>query len=109
MKTILIPTDFSPAAFNAAMYAAGLCEQLNVSRIILLHSYALPDPDIIYLTDILEPLVEQKEEIRLERADKLKSLRERFEKEITTGIEIITLSDERALSSAIPAIIREEY
>ena len=39
MKTILVPTDFSPAAYNAAHYAIGLAAQLNISKIVLYNVY----------------------------------------------------------------------
>lgn len=39
MQTILIPTDFSATAKNAANYAAGLSKQLMVNKIILLHCW----------------------------------------------------------------------
>jgi nucleotide-binding universal stress UspA family protein len=48
MKTIIIPTDFSPAAYNAAHYAIGLAAQVGSTRIILYHAYELivPIPDV---------------------------------------------------------------
>ncbi len=39
MKTIVVLTDFSDAAFNAARYAAALTHQLGTSDMILYHSY----------------------------------------------------------------------
>src|ERR1041385_4121976 len=39
MKTIVVPTDFSPTAYNAARYAIGFAGQLNVTRIILYNAY----------------------------------------------------------------------
>jgi nucleotide-binding universal stress UspA family protein len=42
METILLPTDFSPTAKNAAMYALKLAEQLGVKRLVLYHSYEIP-------------------------------------------------------------------
>jgi len=41
MKTIIVPTDFSAVAFNAAQYAAALAEKLN-AKIVLFHAYPLP-------------------------------------------------------------------
>ncbi len=45
MKTILIATDFSPAAFNAANYAADMAMAINADM-LLLHVYQMP---VIYL------------------------------------------------------------
>lgn len=42
MKTIIIATDFSASALNAARYAASLSRQLNIKQIVLYHSYDLP-------------------------------------------------------------------
>lgn len=39
METIIIATDFSEPAYNAAKYASEFCAQLGTERIILYHSY----------------------------------------------------------------------
>jgi len=41
MKTIIVPTDFSPAASNAVDYAVDLAKFFD-SRIILVHAYPVP-------------------------------------------------------------------
>jgi nucleotide-binding universal stress UspA family protein len=41
MKTILIPTDFSPSALNAAFYAADMALAINAD-ILVLHVYEVP-------------------------------------------------------------------
>lgn len=43
MTTIIVPTDFSPAAENATAYAAKLAGQVQAS-VLLLHVYSLPVP-----------------------------------------------------------------
>jgi hypothetical protein len=40
MKTIILATDFSPAALNAANYAADLASSIK-GDLLLLHSYFL--------------------------------------------------------------------
>lgn len=42
MHTIIVPTDFSTTAANAAAYAVQFAEQINVKRILLFHAYELP-------------------------------------------------------------------
>ena len=42
MNTILVPTDFSTTAKNAALYALKLAEQLGVKKLVLYHSYEIP-------------------------------------------------------------------
>lgn len=43
MKSLLVPTDLSPAAQNATDYAANLCKALG-AKMVLLHVYMLPVP-----------------------------------------------------------------
>jgi nucleotide-binding universal stress UspA family protein len=45
METILVPTDFSPAAKNAAHYAVGLAKFFN-SKLILLNAYPVPSANL---------------------------------------------------------------
>jgi nucleotide-binding universal stress UspA family protein len=40
MKTLIVPTDYSPNAYHAAVYAAGLAEQIG-GKLVLLHSFHL--------------------------------------------------------------------
>lgn len=42
MKTILVPTDYSATAKNAALYAIHLASQLQVQKIILYNAYQAP-------------------------------------------------------------------
>lgn len=42
MKTILVPTDYSAAAKNAALYAINLAYQLKAENIILYNAYQVP-------------------------------------------------------------------
>ena len=42
MEAILLPTDFSATAKNAAFYALKLAEQIGVKKLVLYHSYEIP-------------------------------------------------------------------
>lgn len=42
MEALLLPTDFSATAKNAAVYALQLAAQLQVKKIVLYHSYEIP-------------------------------------------------------------------
>jgi nucleotide-binding universal stress UspA family protein len=57
MKKILFPTDFSPVADNAFLYALQLAKYIN-AEIVTLHVYELPQMDYmdvpVYLLDIYE-------------------------------------------------------
>jgi nucleotide-binding universal stress UspA family protein len=57
MKTILVATDFSPAATNAANYAADMALAINAT-VVLLHVYQMP---VIYLE---VPVAYTEEEMR---------------------------------------------
>ncbi|MEO8174118.1 MAG: universal stress protein [Sediminibacterium sp.] len=54
MKTFLVLTDFSEAAYYAASYACVLAKQTGVSRLVLYHSYKAiitPGESIVYTGD----------------------------------------------------------
>jgi nucleotide-binding universal stress UspA family protein len=57
METILVPTDFSPAAKNAAEYAVKLADFLN-AKIILVNAFTAPiaNTDTMFPLDIVMPL-----------------------------------------------------
>ncbi len=42
MRTILVPSDFSDASLNAALYALGFAEQVGAKKIIFYHTYNVP-------------------------------------------------------------------
>src|SRR5215831_20198161 len=42
MNTILVPTDFSSTAKNAAIYALSFAKQMKYKRILLYHAYQAP-------------------------------------------------------------------
>ena len=72
MKTIIVPTDFSPVAVNAMNYAADLALAVDAS-LILLHVFQMP---VSYNnTDIPLPLMDigELEQINKERIDELKA------------------------------------
>lgn len=72
MKTIIVPTDFSDTAYNAARYALGLAAQMGTARIILYHAYELimPIPDIPATVPVLN--VEELKEGSLEGLSRMK-------------------------------------
>lgn len=86
MKTIIIPTDFSPTATNAMNYAVGMAKEINAS-IILFHVYQIP----VTITEVPVQMVNI-EELRKNSATHLKSLKEKIE-HITSGtIKVYTES-----------------
>ncbi len=89
MKTILVPTDFSPAAENAAHYAADMALAINAT-VLLLHVYQPPViysevPVVVDDTEVIHSyersLSELKTNLRKKTSSKVK-----IETEIRSGI-----------------------
>jgi nucleotide-binding universal stress UspA family protein len=69
MKTILIATDFSPAALNAAFYAADMALVIN-ANLVLLHTYQVPVsyaevPVAVNIQDIVKDAEMQLERVKV--------------------------------------------
>lgn len=60
MKTILVPTDFSKAAKNAAEYAVKLAEKIN-AQVLLFHVFHVPIDTTDFPVNIISPMDLQKE------------------------------------------------
>jgi nucleotide-binding universal stress UspA family protein len=87
MKTILVPTDFSPAAQNAANYAIQLADYYEDLKILLLHIYSIP---IHIAGSIVTPI--QFEELEAEQNTLLKAFKKSLLK-TTKKVEIELLSN----------------
>lgn len=60
MKTIIITTDFSESALNAARYATKLAKSIDATQIVLYHAYDnLPIGTDLPMTDVAPSLVEE--------------------------------------------------
>ena len=72
--TILVPTDFSDNARNAANYAAQLAKKINAS-LVLLHAYMLPAPvsEVPYMMVNVDEIQKDNERIAKEESEKLQS------------------------------------
>jgi len=72
MKTIIVPTDFSPAALNALNYALDMAQAIH-ARIVLVNTYQLP---LSYTEAPLSPInaisVEEIRKLSEERLEELK-------------------------------------
>ena len=73
MKTILVPTDFSPTADNAISFAAELNKIMNC-EIVLFHAYEVPMP----ITDV--PTIPSDAEFRDSAESTLSDIAEKFKK-----------------------------
>lgn len=72
MKTILVPTDFSPAAESATKYALELNQKIN-AKIILFHGYVMPH----YAVDVTM-VVTDFEDMKREEMDSLKKWTDKY-------------------------------
>lgn len=83
MKTILVPTDFSPASMNAISYAADMASAI-AANILLLHVYQIP------YTYGEVSIVINHEEMMQDAAEKLNNIKEDVGKRIDAAIGIET-------------------
>lgn len=106
MKNILVPTDFSMTAKNAALYALNLAKQIGAKKIILYNVYqtsvsVVGDPMIPALGVLdIESIKETSEE-------SLDSFRKEIEP-FADNIEIDTLSEFNLLAEGIHTVCQRE-
>jgi nucleotide-binding universal stress UspA family protein len=105
MEAILLPTDFSATAKNAAGYALQLAAQLGVKKLVLYHSYEIPVT--------IDPLVPgiQMLDIETLKADSEKNLAG-FELEIkafANDIAIEKISEYGALTSGLDDVCTKTH
>ncbi|ASZ10100.1 universal stress protein [Chitinophaga pendula] len=100
MKTIIVPTDFSDTAYNAARYAIGLAGQMGTARILLYHAYELivPIPDMPTTLPVVNV-----EELK---AGSLEGL-ERMTKELTPSLSAGITLEYRAENTLLAANIEQ--
>lgn len=97
MKRILVPTDFSDAANNAAEYAVHLAKEIN-AKVLLLHVFHVPippteSPIIVYTSD----------ELQKDNEVALKKLANRLKKNTT-----VEISCKAVMGMAAEEILEEE-
>lgn len=84
MKTLIIPTDFSPIAINALHYAIDMAKKINAS-LLLLHVYQVP----VSYSDVPIMLVSV-EELRKSAEERLENLRKEVEHITSGSVKIYT-------------------
>ncbi|MBV9987086.1 MAG: universal stress protein [Chitinophagaceae bacterium] len=103
METLLVPTDFSATALNAARYALQLAEQLQIPKIVLYHSYEIPvtiDPMVpgIQMLDL--------ESLKEESARELENFRVSLMPH-AKGISLDSFNEYGALSEGLDDVCRK--
>ncbi|WP_343701238.1 universal stress protein [Chitinophaga sp.] len=102
MKSLLILTDFSEAAFRAAEYACGIAASLQVRRLILYHAYQT----IVGGTEI--PVVQDSQEVYIESMQSLGLLHDRLKALAGTSLEIELVAEEAVLGERLNERYRQE-
>jgi nucleotide-binding universal stress UspA family protein len=96
LKNILVLTDFSDAAVNAARYAAAFAARIEARNMIIYHSTSLPIvTDVPFGTS--SRATDDQEEIKI----KLDRLKDEMSSLVSSEITISTRRDERVLISAV--------
>jgi nucleotide-binding universal stress UspA family protein len=99
MQTIVVPTDFSPEARNAEIYAAELAKIFS-AKLLLFHAYMLPTPvsEVPYVMITVDELQKENEILLKKEADHLvKTYGVETESIVRIGIpsdEVKVLSDD---------------
>ena len=84
MKTIIIPTDYSPVATNALHYGIDMAKAINAS-ILLVHVYNIP----VSYSDVPVMLVSV-EELKKNAEDKLAELKKEVEHITSESLKVYT-------------------
>jgi nucleotide-binding universal stress UspA family protein len=103
MNTILVLTDFSTSANNAARFSVALADQLDADRILLYHSSALSMSAVPTNIADYVPIVEN-----IDYDQELAAVKHDLRSLCSSHIKIETLNDSRPLSEAIEPIILQE-
>lgn len=105
MKTIIVPTDFSETAYNAARYAIGLASQVGATRIVLYHAYELivPIPDL----PTAVPMVNM-DDLRESSMEGLRNMQHQLKSKVPANITLDIRADNHLLAANIDQVCREE-
>jgi len=105
MKTILVPTDFSDAAYNAAEYALKLAAQIEATRVVLFHAYELvvPIPDL----PTAVPMVDM-EELKASSLEGLKKMADDLKGTVPQGCELSYRAENQLLAASINDVATAE-
>jgi nucleotide-binding universal stress UspA family protein len=97
MRSALILTDLSEAAFRAAEYACSQAEPLQIGRVVLYHAYEI----IITPTDVPVPPVKTNEELYLESMEAMSLERDRLRSLLPGTVTIDLLAENHFLPETV--------
>lgn len=108
MQTILILTDFTDVALQAARYAIQLAKQLGSTRILVLNAYQSLEPVAnVPVTPELPIVQTNADQLYKDSTSQLEILRKRLETE-AAGITITTLAEDDILEEAVKKVVVKE-
>ena len=103
-KHMLVLTDFSAVASNAARYAAALAQQLHISKLVLYHSYE----SIVMPSTSFAPLTAGPAASPKLNQQNINALKNDLQDWVPEYCEIEALTDERNLIEAVNGLIEQE-
>lgn len=105
MKTIIVPTDFSATAYNAARYALDLAAQIGTTRVLLYHAYELivPVPDLPSALPVVDP-----SELKQASLDGLARMKQELGHLLPAGAVLDTRAENNLLAANIDDIAKQE-
>ncbi|MBV7528461.1 universal stress protein [Chitinophaga sp. sic0106] len=105
MKTILVPTDFSDIAYNAAAYAVDLARSMGAERVLFYHAYELivPIPDV----PTAVPMVNA-DDLRDASLEGLDKMRKELQPLATEKVSLLTRADNTLLAATINDVCKQE-
>jgi nucleotide-binding universal stress UspA family protein len=98
MQSIIVPTDFSPGAYNAAKYAVALAADVQATKIILYNAYqpyvsADPEMDVLLVQDITE--------FRTISEEGLDKMKEKMQADLPGSIQLEVVSDYSLITNGV--------
>lgn len=107
MKTILIPTDFSETASNAAHYAINLAKDINIKKIIFYNVY---QTSINVIADPMIPALGalDLDTIKIASEEGLEQFKNEIKQSIPEQIEVKTISEFTLITEGINNIAERE-
>jgi nucleotide-binding universal stress UspA family protein len=105
MKTIIVPTDFSATAYNAATYALEMAAQIGTTRVLLYHAYELivPIPDLPSSLPQVDP-----SELRQVSLEGLAKMKQDLQALVPVGAVLETRAENNLLAANIDDVAKEE-
>jgi len=104
MKSIIVPTDFSPASYNTAHYAIALATDLKADKIVLYNAYQPyisedPEMGVVLQQDTLE--------FKQISEDSLIRMRDILQSETPASIDLLCESDYNTITNGIEDISKK--